>query len=109
MIGSKLKFYHLTTELIRRYYQRIEKDLQEIVNAPSTINSIIKYYRVSMNADPIDYLLFIYKGEIYFIKQYDLLKFVEKERELDKLKYWCDSGLPLIKPHPIMFQGGFRE
>ena len=102
-------FHHLTTELIRRYYQKIERDLQEIVNAPSTINSIIKYYRVSMNADPISYLLFIYKNEIYFIKEYDLVEFIEKERELDKIKYWCDNGLQVIKPHPIMFQGGFRE
>lgn len=71
----------LNDELLREYYSDIEKDLEEIINAPSLLARTSKYYRLYHDVDSdIVYLFFIYDGEIWIVKVWTINKFQEYMR-----------------------------
>lgn len=60
-----------TNQILREYYQMIEKDLLKIINSPSTINSIIKYYNVAHDERGCHYIIF---NKEIIIRKYDNAK-----------------------------------
>lgn len=97
----------LNDNLLREYYQSIEKDLEKIINAPSLLARTSKYYHLSHD-DGVCLLLFIYDGQIWIVKEWTIDKFLEYIRFKQKLELWCESNLSIIHSDPIMFQGGFK-
>ena len=86
----------LTDKLLLEFYQQIEKDLEEIVNAPSTINSIIKYYKlVKYPSDPDQYLVFIYNkdGDFTPVRRYSVDDYLEYIEIMEKIKHHYEKGL----------------
>ena len=81
----------------REFFQMIEKDLEYLLNSPSTINSIIKYYNVAHDED-WDYYLIFNKEKI--IRRYTNPK-DHYYRKL-RLETWLEMGLTVIEPIPII-------
>lgn len=96
-----------TDRLLREYYSDIEKDLEEIINAPSLLARTSKYYHLSHD-DDVFLLVFVYDGQIWFIKEWTIDKFLDYMRTKQKLEWWCESTLSIIHSDPIMYQGGFK-
>ena len=100
-----------TDGLLREYYSDIEKDLEEIINAPSLLARLSKYYH--LYHEPIApnyecYLIFVYNNEIWFIKEWNINKFQDYIRFKQKVELWCESNLSIIHSDSILFQGGFE-
>ena len=100
-----------TDRLLREYYADIEKDLEEIINAPSLLARTSKYYQLYY--EPIApnheyYLIFVYNNEIWFIKEWNINKFQDYIRIKQKLELWCESNLSIIHSDPIMDLGGIK-
>ena len=96
-----------TDRLLREYYADIEKDLEEIVNAPSLLARTSKYYHLSHD-DDVYFLVFVYDGQIWFIKEWTIVKFLNHKSFEKSLEYYCESTLGIIYSDPIMYQGGLR-
>ena len=92
--------YKIISEYIKEcteiYYRMIEEDLKKIVNSPSTINKIIKYYKIAHDNQDNHYLIF--NNEI-IIKKYD--NPIIWWRMQQRLKYWSDIGLTIQKPDAL--------
>lgn len=83
-------------QCMSEYYKIIERDLKKIVNSPSTINKIIKYYSIAYDNQDNHYLIFNNK---IIIKKYDNpVKWWEIQQ---KLKYWEAIGLNIQEPRLI--------
>lgn len=100
-----------TDRLLRKYYQSIEKDLEKMINAPSLLARLSKYY--SIYQEPIApnhecYLIFVYSNEIWFIKEWNIDEFINYIRLKEKIELYCEMGLSIIHSDPIMYQGGLR-
>ena len=94
----------LTDKLLHEYYQMIEKDLEKIINSPSTINSIFKYYRVvGWQEDMNHYLVFYYNDEWIVVKTYSIDEFIRDYHLKEQIEYWIAESLIIIPPKPIMF------
>lgn len=101
----------LTDKLLHEYYQSIEKDLEKIINAPSLLARLSKYYQLYQ--EPIApnhecYLIFVYNRKIYFIKEWTIDNFLEHKQILQKVELWYESTLSIIHSDPIMFPGRFE-
>ena len=101
----------LNDKLLREYYNDIEKELEEIINAPSLLARLSKYYHLYQ--EPIApnhecYLIFVYNNEIWFIKEWNINKFQDYMRTKQKLELWCENTLSIIHSDPIMYQRGFK-
>ena len=57
-------------KILRDFYAIIEEYLQNIFNAPSTINRIIKYYAIGFDADNYNKRYIMFGGMI--IREYEL-------------------------------------
>lgn len=94
-----------TDRLLREYYQSVEKDLEEIINAPSLMARLSKYY--SIYSEPIEpnivFLIFVYNRKIYFIKEWTIDNFLEHKQILQKAELWYEMGLSLVESSCIMF------
>ena len=102
----------ITDNLLQEYYQSIEKDLEEIINAPSLLARLSKYYQLYQ--EPIApnhecYLIFVYNNEIWFIKEWNINKFQDYIRFKQQVELWCQVGLEIIPPEPIMYMGGLQK
>ena len=97
-----------TDRLLREYYQSVEKDLEEIINAPSLLARTSKYYHLSHD-DDVFMLVFVYDGQIWFIKEWTIDKFLDYIRLKEKIDLYCASGLSIIRSNPILFPGGELE
>ena len=88
-----------TVELmLNKRYKVIEKYLENIINSPSTINRIVKYYHIVFSEDyTMVYLLF--KDTI--IRRYGITR-KDYYDEL-KIEMWCEMGLNIQVPVPIMY------
>ena len=84
--------------ILREFYQMIENELEYIINSPSTVNSIIKYYKITIDADGNYYLVF---NNAKIIKEWSN----PKDWYYTKLKFeaWCQMGLQVLEPTPIMY------
>ena len=98
-----------TDKLLQEYYQSVEKDLEKIINAPSLLARTSKYYHLS--SDPVNdvfMLVFVYDGQIWIVKEWDINKFQDYILMKQKVELWCESNLSIIHSDPIMYQGGLR-
>ena len=83
---------------------RIEKHLEYVFNSPSTINRIIKYFKIGCSKDKLTlYLLF--NDEV--VREYDISRDAYY-REL-RFECWAEMGVSVIAPEPIMFVGGYND
>ena len=82
-----------TELMIRKRWNEMEKYLENIIDGPSTINGIIKYYGVGYSEDYSEmYLLFQNKiVRTYGISEEDFY------RDL-RMELWVESGLTLHEP-----------
>ncbi len=97
-----------TDNLLREYYQSIEKDLEEIINAPSLLARTSKYYHLSPD-DEVYLLVFDYDGQIWIVKEWTIDEFIKYIRLKEKIDLYCASGLSVIHSDPIMYQGGYDD
>lgn len=81
----------------REFFQMIERDLEYLINSPSTINSIFKYYNVAHDEDWNYYLIF---NKEKIIKRYSNPK-VHYYQKL-RLQFWLEMGLTVLEPTAIM-------
>ena len=88
-----------TKQCIREYYQMIEKDLGKIINAPSTINKIIKYYKIAHDNQDNHYLIF--NNEIIIRKYNNPTDWWWRQQ---RLKYWEATCLSIREPKALLFQ-----
>lgn len=79
------------------FFQMIEKQLEYLINAPSTINSIIKYYKIATDEQGNYYLIF---NKDKIIRRYSNPKdhYYQKLR----LETWIQMGLTIKEPGIIM-------
>ena len=96
-----------TDRLLREYYNDIEKDLEKIINAPSLLARTSKYYHLSHD-DEVYFLVFVYDGQIWFIKEWNINKFQDYIRFKQEVELWCESNLSIIHSDPILFPEGFK-
>ena len=94
----------LTDKLLREYYSQIEKDLEEIINAPSLLARASKYYQ--LYSEPMDtnvcFLIFVYDNQVWFIREWNIDKFLEYIRFKQELELWCEQSLTVLKPSIVM-------
>lgn len=83
--------------MLQKKYKRVEKYLENILNSPSTINKILKYYQVGFSTDHTEmYLMFQDK----IIHTYGISK-DDYYSEL-KIKTWVECGMTVLPPTPII-------
>ena len=89
-----LGIIQMHTELMmRRRANQIEKYLENILNAPSTINKILSYYGIGYSEDYSEmYLLF--KDKI--VRTYGISE-EDYYRNL-RMELWAESGLTIHEP-----------
>lgn len=66
------KIIETIDKIIKEFYSQIEKYLQNIFNAPSTINRIIKYYAIGFPSDYTSNKRYIMFGGM-IIREYELV------------------------------------
>lgn len=85
-------------KILKKRYEIIERYLENILDSPSTINRIIKYYRIGHSEDYSEiYLLF---GNT-IIRRYGITK-EDYYRDL-RISIWVECGLQIQIPEPIMY------
>lgn len=66
-----------TDRLLREYYADIEKDLEKIINSPSLLARVSRYYHLITDPDSdMCFLIFTYNGEVWFIREWNVDKFL---------------------------------
>lgn len=102
-----MTFRVASTILEKQYLKklaRIEKHLEYVFNSPSTINRIIKYFRIGYSTDGKTlYLLF--GDEV--VREYDISRDAYY-REL-RFECWAEMGVSFVAPEPVMFLGDYDE
>jgi len=84
----------LSDELLHEYYQEIEKDLEKIINAPSLLARLSKYYHLAQNLEnDMNVLLFVYDGKVWIVREWSVDKFILDYNLKKRIEYWCDVGL----------------
>ena len=84
--------------MLEKRYKKIEKYLENILNSPSTINKILKYYQVGFSTDYSEmYIMFQDK----IIHTYGISK-DDYYREL-KIETWIACGMGIHTPSPIIY------
>ena len=53
-------------------------------------------------------ICFTYNGEVWFIREWNVDKFLRYIQFKEHVELWADVGLSVIPPEPIMYQGGLR-
>lgn len=92
----------ITNYMMEEWYKMIENSLKYFSNCPSSIKSISKYYKLYFdNYNERYWLLFIYDGEITFIREYPHPRDYYYRKLTTEL--WMNSSLniepSLIIPH----------
>ena len=100
----------LNDELLREYYQMIEKDLEKIINAPSLLARLSKYYHLVQDTEnDMNVLLFVYEGKVWIIREWNVDKFLNHINFKKRVEFWCERGLSVIPPEPVMYMGGLQK
>lgn len=84
-------------DMLKEFYQMIERNLEYIINSPSTINSIIRYYKIAVDEEQNYYLVF---NNEKIIRRWGNPK--NHYYQKLKLEMWCQMGLTVIEPTLIM-------
>lgn len=79
------------------FFQMIERELEYIINSPSTINSIFKYYNVARD-EKGDYYLIFNKEKV--IKRYTNPQ--EHHFKMMNILCWLEMNPSIIAPSIIM-------
>ena len=100
--------FRVASKILEKQYlkklARIEKHLEYVFNSPSTVNRVIKYFRIGYSTDGKTlYLLFGDK----VVREYDISRDAYY-KEL-RVEMWVEMGVSIIPPEPIMFVGGNND
>lgn len=100
MNSNYIPIRKLTDELLREYYSEIEKELEEIVNAPSLLARVCKYYHIYQ--EPIEdspcYLIFVYDKTVWFIREWSIDAFIKHIEIKQRMKYYIQKELEVKIP-----------
>ena len=88
----------------KRMYKDMNEYMENIFNAPSTINRIMRYYhQCNIMGDDKEYIGFV-NGDnniVEIIREYDLDKYIHAEDVRQRLQLWIDSSLVIHEPNII--------
>ena len=95
MTNNYTPISRLCDKLLHEYYHLIENDLEKIINAPSLLARLSKYYRLGQDIenDMNVLLLFVYDGEVWIVREWGVDKFILDYNLKKRIEYWCDVGL----------------
>ena len=86
----------------KRMYKDMNSYMENILNSPSTINRIIKYYHHVRKIDSDkEYIGFVNSDIIEIVREYDLEEYIHKEETMQMIQIWVDSGICIHKPNLI--------
>lgn len=90
--GKKIESSYINN-IQMEFFQMIEKQLEEIINAPSTVNSIIKFYSVAIDEDDNYFLVF---NNSQIVRRWGNPIGWWHQRMI--LEVWCQQALPIRIP-----------
>lgn len=97
---SKIGIHDIVRPIIRDAQKRMYTDMNDymenIFNAPSTINRIMKYYhRANIIGDDKEYIGFVNSDNniVEIVQEYDLDEYIHAEEIQQKIQLWIDYSI----------------
>ena len=90
----------------RKMYKDMNDYMENIFNAPSTINRIMKYYhRANIIGDDKEYIGFVNSDNniVEIVQEYDIDKYVHAEEIRQRIELEMQSNLVILKPSLICY------
>ena len=104
MLDNYRPIHQLTDKLLREYYSQIEKELEEIINAPSLLARLSKYYHLYHDPEEMNMcvLIFMYDKQVWFIKKWSIDEFLDHIRFKQQVKLWYEMGMSVHEPSIVI-------